>query len=65
MSMFTMTMNTVVVHLVAVETLVKKEYSYTNVGLYKQYQCKDCGKWMRSRYTLNTTAKRKALLKGE
>lgn len=43
----------------------EKEYSYTNVGLYKQYQCKDCGKWMRSRYTLNTTAKRKALLKGE
>jgi DNA polymerase III epsilon subunit-like protein len=43
----------------------EKEYSYTNIGLYKQYQCKDCGKWMRSRYTLNTTAKRKVLLKGE
>lgn len=45
--------------------LSEKEYSYTNVGLYKQYQCKDCGKWMRSRYTLNTTTKRKVLLKGE
>lgn len=43
----------------------EKDYSYTNTGLYKQYQCSDCGKWMRSRYTLNSTAKRKSLLKGE
>jgi DNA polymerase III epsilon subunit-like protein len=43
----------------------EKDYSYTNTGLYKQYQCSDCGKWMRSRYTLNSTTKRKSLLKGE
>jgi len=43
----------------------EKEHSYTNTGLYKQYQCSDCGKWMRSRYTLNSTSKRKSLLKGE
>lgn len=34
----------------------------TQTGLYKRYQCTACGGWSRSRYTLNTTAKRKALL---
>lgn len=39
-------------------------FSYTNVGKYLRYQCgaKKCGAWSRSRQTVNTIAKRKALL---
>lgn len=36
--------------------------TFTNVGEYQRYQCNDCGGWSRSRYTLNTTEKRKSLL---
>lgn len=36
--------------------------AFTQVGEYHQYQCGDCGAWSRSRYTINSTSKRKALL---
>lgn len=34
----------------------------TQSGEYARYQCQGCGGWSRSRYTLNTTSKRKGLL---
>ena len=37
-------------------------FSYTNTGKYPRYRCEDCGAWSRGRYTVNTIAKRKALL---
>lgn len=37
-------------------------YSYTGVGQYRRYQCRACGSWSRSRFTLNTVGKRKSLL---
>jgi uncharacterized protein YprB with RNaseH-like and TPR domain/predicted RNA-binding Zn-ribbon protein involved in translation (DUF1610 family) len=40
----------------------KRGFSRTQTGEYQRYQCQDCGGWSRSRYTLNTTGKRKALL---
>ncbi len=44
--------------------LVEDGFSYTNVGKYQRYKCAGpkCGAWSRSRHTLNTLAKRKALL---
>lgn len=42
--------------------LTQRDYQYTQTGQYKRYQCRDCGGWSRSRYTLNTLAKRRALL---
>lgn len=41
--------------------LQKRGYSFTNTGKYQRFQC-ECGAWSRSRYTLNSTAKRKATL---
>ena len=35
---------------------------YTNVSAYKQYRCNSCGGFCRDRYTINSLAKRKALL---
>lgn len=37
-------------------------FSYTNVSKYLRYVCSHCGAWSRSRYTVNTKAKRQALL---
>ena len=39
-------------------------FTYTNVGKYHRYQClgTKCGAWSRSRHTVNTKEKRKALL---
>lgn len=39
-------------------------HSYTNVGKYPRYRCGDhrCGAWSRGRRTVNSIAKRKALL---
>lgn len=37
-------------------------FTYTNISKYQRYQCGGCLAWSRSRYTLNTLAKRKALL---
>ena len=37
-------------------------FAYTNTGMYNQFVCKSCGKHSRSRYTINTTKKRKSLL---
>lgn len=37
-------------------------FSYTNVSQYPRYHCGDCLGWSRGRYTINTKAKRKALL---
>lgn len=42
--------------------LAPKGYAHTNTGKYQRYQCNDCGAWSRSRYTLNQTSTRKALL---
>lgn len=42
--------------------IVADGYSYTNVGKYQRYHCGGCGAWSRGRYTLNSLAKRKALL---
>jgi len=36
--------------------------SFTQSGEYHRYQCKGCGGWARSRYTLNSTETRRALL---
>lgn len=36
--------------------------AFTQSGEYHRFQCKGCGGWARSRYTLNTNAKRKSLL---
>lgn len=43
--------------------LSERGYSYTSVGKYRRYVCNGCGGWTRSRFTLNTTTKRKTLLK--
>lgn len=45
-------------------TLIKQGFTYTQVGKYQRYRCTtaDCGGWSRSRYTLNTLDKRKALM---
>ncbi len=40
----------------------KRGFSYTQTGKYQRYQCSGCGKWSRSRYTLNTKGKRHSLL---
>lgn len=37
-------------------------HAYTNTGQYLRYRCENCGAWSRSRYTLNSLAKRKTLL---
>ncbi len=36
--------------------------AYTNTGVYHNYFCNNCGKYSRSRYTINTKEKRKSLL---
>lgn len=40
----------------------KRGKARTQSGVYDRYQCTDCGGWSRSRYTLNSKGKRKALL---
>jgi predicted RNA-binding Zn-ribbon protein involved in translation (DUF1610 family) len=40
----------------------KRGFARTNSGKYQRFQCQECGAWSRSRFTLNTTAKRKATL---
>ena len=41
----------------AIVLIILKRIIHTLItGLYV-FQCSDCGKWMRSRYTLNSTAK--------
>lgn len=42
--------------------LEKRGYSYTQVGKYQRYQCKECGGWMRGRENLNPKEKRRNLL---
>lgn len=44
--------------------LQKRGFYFTNSGQYQRYVCMNdqCGAWSRSRYTLNTSAKRKATL---
>lgn len=44
--------------------LQKRGFYFTNSGQYQRYVCMahDCGAWSRSRYTVNTKAKRKATL---
>ena len=39
-------------------------YTFTQTGKYLRYHCLDerCGAWSRSRYTMNSTSKRKSLL---
>lgn len=40
----------------------KRGYARTQSGEYLRIQCRDCGGWSRSRYTLNSQEKREALL---
>lgn len=40
----------------------KQGKTFTQTGEFDRYHCKDCGGWSRSRYTLNSKAKRQALL---
>lgn len=40
----------------------KRGFQYTQTGQYHRYCCGGCGGWSRSRYTINTLSKRKALL---
>ena len=35
---------------------------HTNVSVYNRFHCQECGAWSRDRYTINSRAKRKALL---
>lgn len=42
--------------------LKPRGYYHTNTGKYHRLRCESCGKWNRTRYTINTTGKRKALL---
>jgi predicted RNA-binding Zn-ribbon protein involved in translation (DUF1610 family) len=44
------------------EHLTQDGHAYTQSGQYLRYLCEDCGAWSRSRYTINTLAKRKATL---
>lgn len=44
------------------DELTQDGYEHTNVGKYKSYCCDKCGGYSRSRYTLNTLAKRQATL---
>lgn len=37
-------------------------YAFTQVSQYVRYHCTECGAWSRSRYTINSLAKRKATL---
>ena len=37
-------------------------YAYTQVSQYYRYVCNECSAWSRSRYTINSLSKRKALL---
>ena len=46
----------------SVNLTVEAKPAYTQTGEYRRYQCNDCGGFARSRYTLNSTAKRKSLL---
>jgi RNase P subunit RPR2 len=40
----------------------KRGRAFTQTGEYVRFQCQDCGGWARSRYTINTSSKRKSLL---
>lgn len=42
--------------------LTQRGFQYTQTGQYHRYSCNKCGGWSRSRYTLNSTNKRKSLL---
>lgn len=44
------------------ERVVKRGSALTQSGEYHRYQCKACGGWSRSRYTLNTITKRQSML---
>jgi predicted RNA-binding Zn-ribbon protein involved in translation (DUF1610 family) len=44
--------------------LQRRGFSYTDSGQYQRYQCTSCGSWSRSRFTTNSLAKRKSLLRG-
>jgi len=42
--------------------LTQRGYTYTQSGQYHRFSCNNCGGWSRSRYTINTLGKRRALL---
>lgn len=44
------------------DDLSSRGYYHTNSGKYNRLRCNHCGKWNRTRYTINTTEKRKSLL---
>jgi hypothetical protein len=53
---------TMVCPVCASKKLREDGFMFTNVGKYKRYNCGGCGAWSRSRYTLNSIAKRRTLL---
>lgn len=44
------------------DKIQKRGLSVTQTGKYHRYCCNNCGGWSRSRYTINTSTKRKTLL---
>lgn len=44
--------------------LIQDGLYHTNVSKYHRYHCKACGSWSHDRYTINSKAKRRALLAG-
>lgn len=44
------------------DDITPRGFQYTQTGKYQRMCCAGCGGWSRSRYTLNSLAKRKALL---
>ena len=44
------------------DKLTEEGFAFTNTGMYNQHRCEGCGKYNRSRYTINSVAKRKSLL---
>ena len=43
------------------ENLQRRGFATTTVGKYQRYQCKDCGGWLRGRYSEYPKDKWKAL----
>jgi DNA polymerase elongation subunit (family B) len=42
--------------------ITKKNWAYTGLGKYKRFVCRDCGKWMRGRFTMLSKETRETML---
>lgn len=54
---------TVRCHRCGSDHIVRRGSQYTDSGRYQRFRCMSCGGWSRSRYTENSMAKRKSLLR--